>query len=329
MKKLSSGKYAQIGQAMTEMVVASAFVVVPLFLIVSMLGKFIDMKHASVSAARYAAWERTVWHESNDSTFFGIKKDFLAKSKKDLEAEVERRVFVDASASLVEPPARGGRVLWTYHNSLPIYDRKGSPQDQIEVTDVSYDGPFGLGKVLRGLDKALQVVTKIVCLGGDCGFDVIDMGRGNTTTKIKLRAAPVATYRDLRGESEGLLDLGPTGKGLTFTAQAGLIHGAWEGLSERIEPRVKGLVPTSLLGEILDATKFGQNALAALTLSPELAEGQLIFGHIDTSVLPAGDVGDDDDCPWADPENLEKLLIGDGRFEVDLSMEIFEECMSQ
>src|SRR5690606_24618203 len=48
------------GQAMTEFVVSAAFVLVPLFIIIPILGKYVDMKHMAVQAARYEAWEYTV-----------------------------------------------------------------------------------------------------------------------------------------------------------------------------------------------------------------------------------------------------------------------------
>ena len=49
----------QQGQALSEFVVASAFVLVPLFLIVPALGKYADMKYSAIQAARYQAWEYT------------------------------------------------------------------------------------------------------------------------------------------------------------------------------------------------------------------------------------------------------------------------------
>ncbi len=51
---------------MTEFVIAATFVLVPLFIFVPMLGKYIDFKHAAIQAARYQAWEYTVWYEDTD-----------------------------------------------------------------------------------------------------------------------------------------------------------------------------------------------------------------------------------------------------------------------
>ncbi len=57
-----SARRGQRGQAMTEFVIAATFVLVPLFVFVPMLAKYIDFKLASIQAARYQAWEYTVWY---------------------------------------------------------------------------------------------------------------------------------------------------------------------------------------------------------------------------------------------------------------------------
>lgn len=54
----------QLGQAMTEFVIAATFVLLPLFVFVPMLAKYIDFKHAAIQAARYQAWEYTAWYDS-------------------------------------------------------------------------------------------------------------------------------------------------------------------------------------------------------------------------------------------------------------------------
>ena len=87
----------QLGQAMTEFNVVAAFVLVPLFIMIPLLGKYIDMKHSSVQAARYMAWERTVYFETST-----IPKGTLdpkaarsaqVKEKGELEKETRQRFF--------------------------------------------------------------------------------------------------------------------------------------------------------------------------------------------------------------------------------------------
>lgn len=51
---------------MTEFVIAATFVLLPLFVFVPMLAKYIDFKHSAIQAARYQAWEYTVWYNDLD-----------------------------------------------------------------------------------------------------------------------------------------------------------------------------------------------------------------------------------------------------------------------
>jgi len=86
--KNNQRKY-QLGQAITEFNVTAAFLLVPLFIMIPLLGKYIDMKHSSVQAARYMAWERTVWFEEapENTTTASVK------TKAVLERETRERFF--------------------------------------------------------------------------------------------------------------------------------------------------------------------------------------------------------------------------------------------
>lgn len=84
---------------MTEFNVTAVFLLVPLFIMIPLLGKYIDMKHASVQAARYMAWERTVWFEPstvpNERLYPSKKKSVNARVKehKVLVKETRDRFF--------------------------------------------------------------------------------------------------------------------------------------------------------------------------------------------------------------------------------------------
>ena len=82
----------QAGQAMTEFSIAATFVLIPLFLMIPLLGKFLDMKASTIQAARYAAWERTVWTNSSDWTSHA---DSLTKDDSVLKTELTKRFFSD------------------------------------------------------------------------------------------------------------------------------------------------------------------------------------------------------------------------------------------
>ncbi len=115
---------AQRGQAMTEFTIAAACVLVPLFLMLPFLGKFMDMKATSIQAARYAAWERTVWYGS-DQWESGQKTDQQIKN------EVVQRFFNDTAdkaltSSDLNSPAGSPKALWTDHAGATILGNTNS-----------------------------------------------------------------------------------------------------------------------------------------------------------------------------------------------------------
>jgi hypothetical protein len=54
----------QNGAVWVEFLVAASTVLLSMFFLIPMLGKYMDIRHSTESAARYSAWERTVWHGS-------------------------------------------------------------------------------------------------------------------------------------------------------------------------------------------------------------------------------------------------------------------------
>ncbi|MHB8236598.1 MAG: hypothetical protein ACYDDD_03940, partial [Acidithiobacillus ferrivorans] len=51
------------GQSLTEFVVVAAFALIPLFFLVIYSGKWSFTQLRTIEAARYVAWERTVWRD--------------------------------------------------------------------------------------------------------------------------------------------------------------------------------------------------------------------------------------------------------------------------
>ncbi len=75
----------QRGQGMVGFLVACVFVLVPLSVGMNYLSKVGDVRHKSQEAARYATWERTVWHQSSS--------DYNRKSDIEISREINQRVF--------------------------------------------------------------------------------------------------------------------------------------------------------------------------------------------------------------------------------------------
>lgn len=89
----------QRGQALAEAVVALALLV-PLFLLIPMLGKYAHIEQAVQQAARTAAWEAIATQDFN--------MDVLEGRRTDLEALAIERHFGDADAAIASVPSDPG-----------------------------------------------------------------------------------------------------------------------------------------------------------------------------------------------------------------------------
>ena len=74
---------SQNGQALIEFTIAAAALLVPLFLMLAYVAKYHDMQSATIQAARYAAWERTVYFGGEAWECNYDEKTYRAKNKPD------------------------------------------------------------------------------------------------------------------------------------------------------------------------------------------------------------------------------------------------------
>lgn len=112
------GLFRQSGAALTEFVVA-ATVMVPLFIAIPLLGKYADMNHAAVSAARYVAWERAI--NGNNKTDQDIAEDVRVRILGNTKNGVATgNVSNDGNLSAYNPlwvDHGGNRLLATYQDA--------------------------------------------------------------------------------------------------------------------------------------------------------------------------------------------------------------------
>lgn len=117
----------QRGQAMVEFVVAATFFLVPLFLGLVVMGKFSDVQHTTTMAARYGAWERTVWYD-DAGTLFDNYNGANHKTATQINSEIAVRLLNSRSqdASIIKNTdkdattfSNGIDPLWHDNSSTP------------------------------------------------------------------------------------------------------------------------------------------------------------------------------------------------------------------
>jgi hypothetical protein len=292
----------QGGQAMTEMLVASAFVVIPLFLIIPTVGKYIDMKHAAVSSARYTAWERTVYFKSDPysdtinnpqpSGFEGFRSGlFPFKSDGQLASEAQLRIFSSAQAP-IKSPTKVGRVFWTYYDGSPMYAPLITERPGVSSYENTPDKTGGFARTaVKAVGAAVAFVTGILPFSSS-KFDAINM-RGGTATSVEMSVRETPRYLTIMGDSSGtrtpLIDVGSDFKML---AKAGVLSQTWSaGGGAHLQSQAQALAPTKLIGDVFNAISLpgigsGQNLIAAALLTPEFSDKNLVFGQMDIEALP-------------------------------------------
>lgn len=138
MNRLHAG--AQRGQSLVEFAMLS-LALLPLFLAIPLLGKYLDLAHSAESAARYAAFEATV----NDAVT-GRKTDAR------LAEEVRRRFFGTSDAPIKTDDVGGDfaahrNALWVDHAGRPLLQEFAS---DVAVRTQRADAPVQTAPVALG-----------------------------------------------------------------------------------------------------------------------------------------------------------------------------------
>jgi hypothetical protein len=312
-KFLKVSNIKQRGQAMTEMLVASAFVVVPLFLIIPTFGKYVDMKHAAISSARYSAWERTVFFSnatlkrqpdnfvSRNSGDFS-STDFPVKSDADIARDAQLRIFTGADVPINGASTVVGRSLWTYHDGSPMYDvTDDKPPVTIISDEKTPDESPGeiVSNTIQFLGDGIALISGIFpddAISNPSTFDAINM-HGGTSTFVKMSVLESPEYATTIGDNtRPKTPLITLGSDFEMLAKAGVLSQTWSaGGGAHLESQAQGLVPTKLIGDIFNAlspdipgigTLKLQDFMAAALLTPEFSSENLVFGQMDNEALP-------------------------------------------
>ncbi|MEE9552364.1 MAG: hypothetical protein V3V89_04900, partial [Gammaproteobacteria bacterium] len=255
------------GQAMTETLVTAATVLVPLMLLIPLLGKYIDIKHATIQSARYEAWEYTVWYGDQSKTPSGFVdgdgSDLVQRVKSPTFLQNEsRRRFFSKTDSTIEPTdgsATWGKddrnPLWTDHHSDSLIKsgNNGVPARPQEPTPDYTGGIFSV--ILDILDAVFSALAWVMDLvGSDVGFTMINTKGKSESSVVVPITAPAGlidfpTLRDTPGVDDATAALN-----IDYVAKAAVLTDGWTtgGLGHTIN-QTGGMVPTKILAELIES----------------------------------------------------------------------------
>jgi len=304
------GRAAAAGQAMTEMVVLCAFVLIPLLLLIPLLGKYIDIQHAAIQAARYEAWEYTVWYGSGGERPSGYTGSQPVKSPQRTQRESRRRFFsrtdlpVNSTADAAGYNPVDQNALWSTHRQgerlwAGVVPNNTAPVSSTDTPDLTAGI---MNFLLDMIDTVFGAIADFIdTIGSFTGagasnvdFDVINTDGYARSQVVVPVAAP-----------EGLIDL-PAIPGqaaidnaagqLVLREQAAVLTDAWNaGGIGHVQDRSGGIIPTRLLQELLDTIPgFSEVRNVIAIFIPEIAECDPPWSHPATYIPGAVfDPGDD------------------------------------
>ena len=271
----------QQGQALVEMVVAGLFFLVPLFLAVVALGKFIDVQHTTNMGARYAAWERTVWYDAG-----GKFDDINApnhKSGAQIHAELAARIFNDRSRN-VSVIANTDKNAKSFVNGIDPMWRDNANVRFLRQFDQASTGMTKTPVKSDAAGKALDLIESLPLPTGVTGSLVPPLPSdtfATATVSLKEIARDSQAYQRLWPRASVWVD---QWRGLDFIATGAIVSNTWGANgSASTHDMVALSVPTAQgLGSVI-----GNAVDAGITAwDPELKLKKPEFGKIAVDVVP-------------------------------------------
>jgi hypothetical protein len=265
---------------MVEFIVVALFVLVPLYLAVQALGKFADVRSAANTAARYAAWEKTVWHEDTSSVFHA-KNQPNQKSAAQIRNEAMVRVFNDRQTGFKYAGTDKGATTFAKGTDPLWRDTRGQAlvDDPARFTlTASYESP---SKDILG--SAIGLINKITVpsITGTLAPPVPTQTLAVARLQLLKVGEKSEVYKRLWAKSAGL----PTDfVGEDMAAQGAILSNTWAANSSQgTHGMVSASVPTaSGLGTAIET---GAKTLM-FTWDPTLAP-RLDLGRVAPDVVPA------------------------------------------
>ena len=258
------------GQAMTEFVIGSVLFAIPVFLLIPIVGKYLDMRATAVQAARYVAWERTVFYGGNAASVTWPAND---KAGGTIQNEVRQRLFSEGTAIAGGDGAAGDwgsngiKANWHNRNGSAMLASYGAVGQSLSNDDTP--------------NIASDVVNLIVTVTDALGSFTLET-KGLYTGQVSVGVTTQPINNSLSYNAADAFDPGA----LTFNESNVILANGWNaGGSDHVKSQTQGLTPTSLFATDPVKTVFDilKGAMAAVS-TQEL--WFLELGKVEPDVVP-------------------------------------------
>jgi Flp pilus assembly protein TadG len=264
----------QRGAAMVEFIVGAVFVLVPMYLGVQALGKFADVQHTANAAARYAAWEKTVWFEDTTSRFQTHNAP-NQKSAAQIRDEIMVRVVNDKRAGLKYADADKSATTFTngidpmWQDAAGVDYLKDAPNLKLAS---SWESPSK--DLLGGAISLLNAIPLPASFVGTVAPPVPTNTLAVSTFKLDKIGENSGSYKRLWSKAQGLPD---DWLGLDFEGRSAILSNSWvANASGGTHEMVSDSVPTARgLGAALEVAIKSTMVAWDATLFPRVDIGKV------------------------------------------------------
>lgn len=248
----------QKGQSTTSVLILAMTLLVPLLVGMQYVGKLADLKHKTLEAARYAAWERTVFGD----------RAARRKTPNQIENEIINRVFSDPTA-LINTRTDGNQVItqnsrldWMHHTQ---YERYGQNSRLLR------DMPGYQNRLLEYRHTTVGQsgnVNAVISTVADRGMNLPD---GNVdVSRITVNATKLPMFNV--GNND-----------LLISSRVALLGEDWSAAPGQVKERIEDLNPMTILNNGI--INIARSAFG--TIFTEVQEGHLDIGRVDEAQVPA------------------------------------------
>ncbi|QSX40165.1 hypothetical protein [Shewanella cyperi] len=267
----------QKGQAMVETLVALAFVVIPLLLLLPLMHKLSETRHLTTEAAQYAAWERTVWRTAAPTAFPGGAFSYASKADETLFAEVPWR-FLQRNGEVITSRYQN---QWSWNDKVHpllkhVMQQGEGQQIMFKSVNDTPDDQSTLDRISRKVTGTRvpgawgSTVEAAVNALGNLGFKLDKNSFYSAEVSAAIEPFYMDEFKDLN---------------LTFTGHSALLSTGWNaGGPKHAKNLTERLVPFKYAD--VGIIRAAQNLLAIIPFGKELGTNNLKLGHVDVEVLP-------------------------------------------
>lgn len=290
------------GQAATEFLIAAVYVLVPLFLFIPLVGKYIDVKQAVIQQARFEAWEYTAWFMHKpimDIPKHNTGMRSAVRPWKETRKAGALIFFSDITASDYGTGNVTGAIginpLWRDHRGQSLFSSGDTVRMKGSLVEKETPNPTGkhfINDLINGIADITKAVKKWLHFEGQhAGFDALNTkGYFQSHVEVTLRGPEEVVPAFILGGIEA-----STAQPLHFKAKAAVLAENWDaGSTKNTIAETKGLVLSSLLAPFSNKLNKILNTMQSVLYNLNLGPLRIIaklpnapsFGYVKNGLIP-------------------------------------------